>query len=68
METGNFYFFGLIPVPIVFAPISSLVIIKIFVPQSSFIGHISGIIIGYFIQFGLYLWFSNFLFGLILPW
>ncbi|CAM8979439.1 unnamed protein product [Rhodiola kirilowii] len=45
--------FGLLSLPISFAPFESLIFTSIIVPQASFIGHLSGIIVGYSIAWGL---------------
>nr|AIY60676.1 rhomboid protein Illhe_RBL13 [Illicium henryi] len=45
--------FGVLSLPISFAPFESLVFTSIIVPQASFIGHLSGIIVGYLIGWGL---------------
>ncbi|KAG9444639.1 hypothetical protein H6P81_015979 [Aristolochia fimbriata] len=45
--------FGFLSLPISFAPFESLIFTSIIVPQASFIGHLSGIIVGYSIAWGL---------------
>eukprot|EP00249_Psilotum_nudum_P018563 c26865_g2_i1 orf=180-992(+) len=45
--------FGLLSLPINFAPFESLVFTSIIVPQASFLGHLSGIVVGYSIAWGL---------------
>lgn len=45
--------FGFLSLPISFAPFESLVFTSIIVPQASFLGHLSGIIVGYSIAWGL---------------
>lgn len=45
--------FGVLSLPISFAPFESLVFTSIIVPQASFLGHLSGIIVGYAIGWGL---------------
>lgn len=45
--------FGFLSLPISFAPFESLVFTSIIVPQASFLGHLSGIIVGYAIAWGL---------------
>ncbi|KAG5530752.1 hypothetical protein RHGRI_025652 [Rhododendron griersonianum] len=45
--------FGLLSLPISFAPFESLIFTSIIVPQASFVGHLSGIIVGYAIGWGL---------------
>jgi membrane associated rhomboid family serine protease len=44
--------FGVLSLPISFAPFESLIFTSIMVPQASFIGHLSGIIVGYSIAYG----------------
>ncbi|KAM0004358.1 putative rhomboid protease [Helianthus debilis subsp. tardiflorus] len=45
--------FGFLSLPINFAPFESLIFTSIIVPQASFLGHLSGIIVGYSISWGL---------------
>ncbi|XP_076886189.1 RHOMBOID-like protein 13 [Bidens hawaiensis] len=45
--------FGFLSLPISFAPFESLIFTSIIVPQASFLGHLSGIIVGYAISWGL---------------
>ncbi|PKI36292.1 hypothetical protein CRG98_043318 [Punica granatum] len=45
--------FGVLSLPISFAPFESLIFTSIIVPQASFLGHLSGIIVGYSIAWGL---------------
>lgn len=45
--------FGFLSLPISFAPFESLVFTSIIVPQASFLGHLSGIIVGYAIAWGV---------------
>ncbi|KAL6970742.1 RHOMBOID-like protein 13 [Sarracenia purpurea var. burkii] len=45
--------FGFLSLPISFAPFESLIFTSIIVPQASFVGHLSGIIVGYAIAWGL---------------
>ncbi|KAK8913801.1 hypothetical protein KSP39_PZI023762 [Platanthera zijinensis] len=45
--------FGLLSLPISFAPFESLIFTSIIVPKASFIGHLSGIIVGYCIAWDL---------------
>nr|XP_043611175.1 RHOMBOID-like protein 13 [Erigeron canadensis] len=45
--------FGFLSLPISFAPFESLIFTSIIVPQASFLGHLSGIIVGYSIAWGL---------------
>lgn len=45
--------FGLLNLPISFAPFESLVFTSIIVPQASFLGHLSGILVGYLIGWGV---------------
>ncbi|CAL9203012.1 unnamed protein product [Musa hybrid cultivar] len=52
--------FGVLSLPISFAPFESLIFTSIIVPQASFIGHLSGIIVGYSIAWGLIHGMSNY--------
>ncbi|XP_010526188.1 PREDICTED: RHOMBOID-like protein 13 [Tarenaya hassleriana] len=45
--------FGFLSLPISFAPFESLVFTSIIVPQASFLGHLSGILVGYAISWGM---------------
>lgn len=45
--------FGFLSLPISFAPFESLIFTSIIVPQASFVGHFSGIVVGYAIAWGL---------------
>ncbi|KAL5990865.1 RHOMBOID-like protein 13 [Asimina triloba] len=52
--------FGFLSLPISFAPFESLIFTSIIVPQASFLGHLSGIIVGYAIAWGLIQGMNNF--------
>uniref|UniRef100_A0A0D6R0D8 Peptidase S54 rhomboid domain-containing protein n=1 Tax=Araucaria cunninghamii TaxID=56994 RepID=A0A0D6R0D8_ARACU len=52
--------FGVLSLPISFAPFESLVFTSIIVPQASFLGHLSGIIVGYAIAWGLIQGMNNY--------
>ncbi|KAF4349850.1 hypothetical protein CsatB_026668 [Cannabis sativa] len=52
--------FGFLSLPISFAPFESLIFTSIIVPQASFLGHLSGIIVGYAIAWGLIHGMNNF--------
>nr|XP_019707682.1 LOW QUALITY PROTEIN: RHOMBOID-like protein 13 [Elaeis guineensis] len=52
--------FGFLSLPISFAPFESLIFTSIIVPQASFIGHLSGIVVGYSIAWGLIHGMSNY--------
>ncbi|GAA0151007.1 serine protease [Lithospermum erythrorhizon] len=45
--------FGFLSLPISFAPFESLIFTAIIVPQASFLGHLSGIVVGYAIAWGV---------------
>ena len=51
---ANFSIFGVLELPMSLAPFGALVITSIIVPRVSFIGHLSGIIMGYFMAFVIY--------------
>lgn len=59
--------FGLM-IPWSWAPFMELIVISILVPNASFIGHLSGIIIGYFIRWHFFDWITPQLFWNLLPW
>ncbi|KAF2323803.1 hypothetical protein GH714_037119 [Hevea brasiliensis] len=52
--------FGFLSLPISFAPFESLIFTSIIVPQASFLGHLSGIIVGYATAWGLIHGMNNF--------
>jgi len=67
---NDFSIFGL-PIPLNLAPFGSLIFTSIIIPRASFIGHFSGILIGYLISFSEYFqihWFDEYLFFNALLW
>ncbi|KAI0510663.1 hypothetical protein KFK09_011271 [Dendrobium nobile] len=60
--------FGVLYLPISFAPFESLIFTSIIVPQASFIGHLSGIIVGYSIGWGLIQGMDNYWAVTMLGW
>ncbi|KAF7133363.1 hypothetical protein RHSIM_Rhsim09G0023800 [Rhododendron simsii] len=60
--------FGLLSLPISFAPFESLIFTSIIVPQASFVGHLSGIIVGYAIGWGLIHGMNNYWAVSMLGW
>lgn len=60
--------FGVLSLPISFAPFESLIFTSIMVPQASFIGHLSGIIVGYSIAWGLVHGMNNYWAVTMLGW
>lgn len=46
--------FGLLSLPISYAPFESLVFTSIIVPQASFLGHLSGIVVGYLVAWNVF--------------
>ncbi|ESW03934.1 hypothetical protein PHAVU_011G053600 [Phaseolus vulgaris] len=60
--------FGFLSLPISFAPFESLIFTSIIVPQASFIGHLSGIVVGYAIAWGLIHGMSNYWALSLLGW
>lgn len=60
--------FGFLSLPISFAPFESLIFTSIIVPQASFLGHLSGIIVGYAIAWGLIHGMNNYWAISILGW
>lgn len=60
--------FGVLSLPISFAPFESLIFTSIIVPQASFIGHLSGIIVGYSIGWGLIQGMDNYWAVTMLGW
>lgn len=60
--------FGFLSLPISFAPFESLIFTSIIVPQASFVGHLSGIIGGYAIAWGLIHGMNNYWAVSMLGW
>jgi membrane associated rhomboid family serine protease len=60
--------FGVLSLPISFAPFESLIFTSIMVPQASFIGHLSGIIVGYAVAWGLIHGMNNYWAVSMLAW
>ncbi|XP_022864391.1 RHOMBOID-like protein 13 [Olea europaea var. sylvestris] len=60
--------FGFLSLPISFAPFESLIFTSIIVPQASFLGHLSGIICGYSIAWGLIHGMNNYWAVSMLGW
>ncbi|CAH9122417.1 unnamed protein product [Cuscuta epithymum] len=60
--------FGFLSLPISFAPFESLILTSIIVPQASFLGHLSGIIVGYSIAWGLIHGMNNYWAITMLGW
>ena len=58
-------FFG---VPKVFAPFVMLILTELMVPNSSLMGHLSGIVIGYLVGLGLFDWIDTYLLVCSLIW
>jgi membrane associated rhomboid family serine protease len=46
--------FGVLSLPISYAPFESLVFTSIIVPQASFLGHLSGILVGYLVAWNVF--------------
>ncbi|KAA6418218.1 MAG: rhomboid 2-like protein [Trebouxia sp. A1-2] len=51
---SNFSIFGMVQLPMSLAPFGALVITSVIIPQASFIGHLSGILMGYLMAYVLY--------------
>ena len=67
---SNFSIFGMVQLPMSLAPFGALVITSVIIPQASFIGHLSGILMGYVMAYVLYgvtvnLWASLVLLALL---
>ncbi|KAG2720845.1 hypothetical protein I3843_02G043200 [Carya illinoinensis] len=60
--------FGFLSLPISFAPFESLIFTSLIVPQASFLGHLSGIIVGYAIGWGLINGMNNYWAVTMLGW
>ncbi|KAH3762406.1 rhomboid protein [Pelomyxa schiedti] len=64
---GALMLFGL-RIPFSLLPLGSLILTTILIPQASFIGHTSGLILGYMYSFGFFRWFDTGTFFLSLSW
>jgi len=64
---SNISLFGLSIPPLLF-PFASLIFTQFLIPNASFVGHLSGIVIGFFIAFHLFDWVSHYLFFCLLFW
>ena len=51
---SNFSIFGMVQLPMSLAPFGALVITSVIIPQASFIGHLSGILMGCLMAYVLY--------------
>ena len=51
---AHFSLFGVVELPMSLAPFGALIITSLIVPRVSFIGHLSGILMGYFMAFAIY--------------
>lgn len=60
--------FGFLSLPVSFAPFESLIFTSIIVPQASFVGHLSGIIVGYSIAWDLIHGMNNYWTVTIVGW
>eukprot|EP00026_Physarum_polycephalum_P016330 Phypoly_transcript_17210.p1 GENE.Phypoly_transcript_17210~~Phypoly_transcript_17210.p1 ORF type:complete len:266 (+),score=22.20 Phypoly_transcript_17210:26-799(+) len=56
------------PIRLSFLPFASLILTSLIVPHASFIGHLCGIIVGYFISWGFFDWFYGYAFYCSLVW
>ncbi|KAJ5066216.1 rhomboid-like protein [Anaeramoeba ignava] len=57
----TFHFFNLLEIPSFFAPFFSLLFTQLIFPQASFIGHLSGILVGFLINFHCFFWMNYYL-------
>jgi membrane associated rhomboid family serine protease len=51
-----------------FMPFINILLIQLIVPRVSFIGHLSGVIVGFLISWNLFNWVTEQLFWNVLPW
>eukprot|EP00884_Botryococcus_braunii_P006607 jgi/Botrbrau1/15948/Bobra.0260s0009.1 len=56
--SATFSFLGFMNLPMAWAPFLSLVFTSIVVPRASFVGHLSGILVGYCLAGGLFDWLT----------
>ncbi|KAJ4896193.1 RHOMBOID-like protein 13 [Raphanus sativus] len=66
--SSKFDLFGVLSLPISFAPFESLIFTSIIVPQASFLGHLSGILVGYAVSWGLIGGMNNYWAVTMLGW
>lgn len=64
----KFSMFGMFEMPMWAAPFGSLIFTSLIIPNASFIGHLAGIIAGFFISFHFFVWYSNYLFLCSMFW
>eukprot|EP01023_Acetabularia_acetabulum_P068297 TRINITY_DN9641_c0_g2_i1.p1 TRINITY_DN9641_c0_g2~~TRINITY_DN9641_c0_g2_i1.p1 ORF type:complete len:258 (-),score=38.89 TRINITY_DN9641_c0_g2_i1:204-977(-) len=59
---------GLRQIPMVLAPIGSLIVTSVLIPRASFVGHLCGIIAGYIVGAGAFDWMNTYWFIVLLFW
>eukprot|EP00002_Diphylleia_rotans_P004278 TRINITY_DN13093_c0_g1_i1.p1 TRINITY_DN13093_c0_g1~~TRINITY_DN13093_c0_g1_i1.p1 ORF type:complete len:259 (-),score=37.81 TRINITY_DN13093_c0_g1_i1:83-859(-) len=59
---------GVLKLPLNLAPFGSLIFTSLIIPRASFIGHLSGIIVGYLISWHVFDWFTDYLFLCCFVW
>jgi membrane associated rhomboid family serine protease len=59
--------FGL-QIPWSFMPFANIILIQILIPRVSFIGHLSGVLVGFLIRWHIFDWVTPQLFWNVLPW
>lgn len=57
-----------ISLPLSLAPFGSLLLTQLLVPNASLVGHLAGIIAGYFYSWGFFAWFTDDFFAFALFW
>ncbi|KAK9819657.1 hypothetical protein WJX72_000848 [[Myrmecia] bisecta] len=65
---STFSLFGMVELPMSLTPFGSLILTSIIIPRASFIGHLSGILVGYCTAFGAFDWLTPFWFCSLLVW
>ncbi|CAL8461946.1 g1477 [Coccomyxa elongata] len=55
---ASFSVFGLANIPMWLTPFASLVLTSIIIPRASFLGHLSGIVVGYMVASGIFDWLT----------
>lgn len=61
-------FFGLVELPVNLAPFGSLIFTSVVVPKASFVGHLAGIAMGYFVAWDLFAWMDRYWTAVLAFW
>lgn len=67
LYTSSINFFGF-NLPWSFAPFFYILLTQLIIPHASFIGHLSGVLVGFMYRWHFFVWISDKLFVFLLPW